>query len=169
MPGITRSQGGWLTRASFVLVGCGLAVTAICLSVTGFVATGERVTNASEPEGLLVVYMGENQTGRSLTVTSSLPDLPVLTDENGDEFDWNDQIVSIEVRKGVWRLYEHGRFNTELDDTPIEDWVRSNRESVDGWSCVVFPPASGSPAYGTENGPLRRRLISSIEMLSEVE
>jgi hypothetical protein len=128
-----------------------------------------RRPSASAQEGkpLLIVYWEEDFQGPALEVGGSLPDLPTQVDAAGNPLDWNDRVRSVVVKSGTWRLYQHGRSNTKLDDTPLEDFDLGTKEKEAGWSCLVS---------ATSKGPLELRNgaaggfypdISSIELVSE--
>jgi len=120
------------------------------------IADGPRITLFSEPDFQ----------GLTLEVTDTLVDLPIVLDERGDEFDWNDQVRSVIVVSGTWRLYQHGRCNTDLDDTPLAHLDVAEKLPVTGWSSLVSARTDGPleiPA--PERGGLDRD-ISSVELVS---
>ena len=107
--------------------------------------------SAEEASPRLVVYADADFSGRSLTITDTLIDMP-----KSDDFDWNDQISSIEVLEGTWRLYEHGRLHQ------LRERKRGEPNRVGGWSCVITAPARIS---GTD-GRFGDNSISSIERIA---
>jgi hypothetical protein len=102
-----------------------------------------RASAAALDEPKLVLFWEEGFKGRSLEVTSSLADLPVESDLFGNRFDWNDEVRSLIVVKGTWRLYQHGRLNTRLDETPIESLDIVSKDRQAGWSCLVSATSQG--------------------------
>ena len=122
---------------------------------------------AQEEKPLLIIYSEPNFMGESLMLTEGLLDLPKGLDTTGNDFDWNDRIRSIRVVSGTWRLHQHGRFNTELDDTPAEALDIKVRKSLAGWHCLVSASSVGplelsSPELGGWGED-----ISSIQLVSE--
>lgn len=115
---------------------------------------------------LLILYWEEDFQGRSLEVTGSIPDLPVVADTFGNTFDWNDEVRSVVVVSGTWRLFQNGRSNTKLDDTPLAALDVRTKEKETGWSTLVSA-TSKSPLElrsGAVGGFYRD--ISSIELVS---
>jgi len=110
----------------------------------------------------LILYSEPGFQGRSLVLTEGLIDLP----KESDGFDWNDNVRSIRVLGGTWRLYQHGRFNTELDETPLEDLVLASKAPVAGWSCLVSAWDSGEGLYPDGASGGFGEDISSVELLS---
>ena len=146
-----------LMLVPFLLAGAGAV-----LLLTG----GSDSSAQSGP--LLKVYWDTEFGGRCLEVTGDLLDLPKGVDEEGNEYDWNDQISSIIVVRGTWRLYEHGRANTELDETPLEELDLSEKAPVQGWSVLVSGSSQGPVEYPTpESAGFKNDRISSIELVSE--
>ena len=152
-------------------------VTLLCVSLALFLivvdwspGSGEdplgqpRSEEARGPE--LIVYSGDEFDGRSLCVRSTLLDMPEEEMANGEVYDWNDRISSIVVVRGTWRLYENGRYNTELDETPLEELDVTAKQAVGGWSCVVSA-GSGPVRVNNRDGLFADNDISSIELLSE--
>jgi hypothetical protein len=139
------------------IVGISLALTAVRW----------RLPAAALGKPLLVLYWEESFQGRSLEVTGTLADLPVEIDLFGNEFDWNDQVRSITVVSGTWRLYQHGRCNTELDETLLGDLNVAAKQTRAGWSCLISATSArplelpSAAAGGFEPD------ISSIELVSE--
>lgn len=121
---------------------------------------------AGEQPPEIILFSEEGFQGEKLAVRESLFDLPVLKSPSGEEFDWNDKTKSVIVVKGTWRLYQHGRFNTELDDTPPEAFRASAKAPRPGWSCVVSaPPGRELRIPSVAQGGLFWD-VSSIELLS---
>jgi hypothetical protein len=126
-----------------------------------------RPSSAAETAPKLLIFYEENFQGPSLELSGSLLDLGLIADGNGVEFDWNDHVKSVIVVSGAWRLAQHGRGNTEIDDTPLELLDLRTKRRVPGWSCLLS---------ATSTGPLeipRAALggfapdVSSIELVSE--
>lgn len=140
-------------------------------AVAGLVTSLRVVSTSDSAHGdpgraALVLYSEPGFLGRSLLVTGSLPDLPreVLTD--GSVSDWNDNVRSIRVIQGTWRLYQHGRFNTELDETPLESLNLDSKAPAMGWSALVSASASGEGMYPDGASGCFGEDISSIELVS---
>jgi hypothetical protein len=114
----------------------------------------------------IILYSGEAFSGRSLSVTGTLYDMPKLSDAAGEVWDWNDQVRSFVVVSGTWRLYQNGRCNTAIDETPLESLQVRTKAAADGWSGLVSATSAGSlevPFPGAIGlGPD----ISSIELIS---
>jgi len=148
--------------STMVLIGLGI----IC--ILGFAISrysGPTVT-AQAGRPLLILHWEEDFQGRALEVMQSLPDLPVETDIYGNRFEWNDQARSIVIVSGTWRLFQNGRHNTKLDDTPVEALDVRAKEKEAGWSCLVSGSSTGpvelpNGAVGGFNTD-----ISSIELVS---
>jgi hypothetical protein len=146
---------------------------ALALLLAAAIGTALYLTTARSPAAraqdgkpLLVLYWDEGFEGRSLEVTGSLPDLPVEADAFGNTFDWNDEVRSIVVVSGTWRLFQNGRSNTQLDDTPIEALDVRTKAKEAGWSTLVSATSRGPLELqsGAEGGFFRD--ISSIELVS---
>ncbi len=142
----------------------GLAVLSLGLVLVALVRKTPLAAQGGKP--LLILYWEEDFQGRSLEVTDTLPDLPRVEDRYGNVFDWNDEVRSVIVVSGTWRLYQNGRLNTKLDDTPLEELDLRAKEREPGWSCLLSATSSGplkipSPARG---GFLRD--VSSVELVS---
>jgi len=106
--------------------------------------SGPQRTMAQEAGAVIVLYSETGFRGRQLVVERSLPDLPVLTGaDGGEEFDWNDNVRSVRVLSGTWRVFQHGRFNTALDETPIASFDASAKPLAGGWSTLLSPDGSG--------------------------
>src|SRR5919109_341664 len=63
----------------------------------------------------LILYWEDDFEGRSLELTDTAADLPEVKDAFGNTFNWNDQVRSVVVVSGTWRLWQNGRCNTKLD------------------------------------------------------
>jgi hypothetical protein len=113
----------------------------------------------------ITLFWGENFTGRSLTLTGTLYDLPKGTDEISD-FDWNDQVRSMIVTGGTWRLYQHGRLNTLLDDTRIEDFNIAAKTPSFGWSTLVSGVSRGAVEIPELSTAGLMGDISSVELVA---
>ncbi|MEK7757336.1 MAG: hypothetical protein AAB385_09015, partial [Planctomycetota bacterium] len=61
-------------------------------------------------------------------------DIPYEDLPDGTQMLWNDNIGSIVVVSGTFRLYQNGRMNTALDDTPMELVDVKTQAPVSGWS-----------------------------------
>ena len=89
-----------------------LAISAV-LGVAGtlLLSTGGESTTATAQQQppRLILYSGEDFTGRSIEVADTLLDMPVQIDPDGTRFDWNDSVHSIVVVSGTFRVWRHGR------------------------------------------------------------
>jgi hypothetical protein len=151
-------------RHRLALLSSGIAVIALGVSV--YLAYG-RKSLAQVSNAKLILYWEPDFQGPSLEVTGTLPDMPVITDDRGAQFDWNDQVRSLVVLSGTWRLHQNGRLNTRLDETPLALLDLVTKERVEGWSCLVSATSRG-PLYlptGAAGGFAYD--ISSIELVSE--
>jgi len=144
-----------------VLAACGVTACFLLLR------SGSQAQEAAAPsEPLVILYAEAGFSGRSLEVRDTLYDLPVVVDTDGAVFNWNDEVRSIEVVSGTWRLYQHGRCNTELDERPLAEFVRRDQPSVSGWTNLVSATSRGALRVSSpERGGLHRD-VSSIELVS---
>jgi len=125
-----------------------------------------RDSAAAAPAPQIILFSGENFTGSSVTITDTIFDMPVFKDEKSGELNWNDETRSIIVVSGTWRLYQHGRCNTKLDETDLASFDIKTKEVAGGWSCLLSAISTGpleipNPAIGGF-----WRDISSIELVS---
>jgi hypothetical protein len=138
------------------------------LGALGFLLSTPRRVPAHAQAGkpVLILYWEEELQGRSLEVTGSLADLPVETDAFGNQFDWNDNVRSLVVLGGTWRLFQNGRSNTKIDETPLEALDVRTKEKEAGWSTLVSATSAGplELSSGAVGGFYRD--ISSIELVS---
>jgi hypothetical protein len=115
----------------------------------------------------IALYTGENFTGRELVLGGTLFDFPLEEDPDGSFFDWNDSVRSVIVLSGTWRLYQNGRLNTQLDETPLESFDLRTKGATRGWSALV----SGTSAGRLEIPDLAAGGIgedlSSVELISQ--
>jgi len=114
----------------------------------------------------IVLYTGENFTGRAITVTGTVFDLPKDQEPDGSLYDWNDQVRSIVVVSGTWRLYQNGRCNTRLDDTPIEAFAVGEKLPAQGWSALVSAASAGQLQIADLSAAGIGQDISSVELIS---
>lgn len=140
----------------------------IIVAVAGIsLALVQTKTSAEEPQKpLLLVYWDTDFGGRCLEITGDLLDLPKCVSDDGTELDWNDQISSIVVVSGTWRLCQHGRANTEeVKDEASPDNVVAR--PVSGWSCLVSAGSTGATKCAKpEGGGWANDEISSIQLVS---
>ena len=127
---------------------------------------GRPALKAQGGKPLLILYWEEDFQGRSLEVTDTLPDLPKVEDEHGNVFDWNDEVRSLIVVSGTWRLYQHGRLNTRLDDTPLEELDLRAKEREPGWSTLVSATSAGPLKIPNAAAGGFLREVSSVELVS---
>jgi hypothetical protein len=116
---------------------------------------------------LIVVFWEENFKGRSLEVHDTIFDMPVVTDEYKNEFNWSDEVRSILVLRGTWRIYQHGRCNTKLDETKAKDLDVKTKERIPGWSTLVSATSAGPLELSSPASGCFYHDISSIELVSE--
>lgn len=126
----------------------GLVGAAIIVAILGLPALIHLVRSsgpvaAQSGEPAIVLYSQPDFQGRSLSVTASLADLPKEVLVDGATFDWNDNVGSVRVVWGTWRLYQNGRFNTEIDETPLEALTLASKSIATGWSCLVSAKSTG--------------------------
>jgi hypothetical protein len=131
-----------------------------------FAAWRSAATQTASAQGVprLHAFKHVSFNGDYLDIAGDTPTLPkteegVVIDEENACRDWNDQITSIIVVQGTWRLYQHANFNKDEDGN-----------AVDGWSCLVSGsdaapdgvryPRPASLGFGNDD-------ISSIELVSE--
>jgi hypothetical protein len=153
-PAMTRSL---LVPIVFVVAG---------LAAWVFFPRSRPSSAAGEGAPLLVIYSGPNFTGRVLEVSGSLADLPLGDALDAEGFDWNDSIRSLRVVRGTWRIHQHGRCNTELDDTPLEALDLSSRRLVPGWSCLLSASSVGPLEIPSPEAGGLGLDASSVELVS---
>lgn len=145
-----------------------LAAAGLALVLLGGLHLARNPVEAQPVAAELVLYWDSGGEGRSLIVTDTVLDLSGGVDESGEPYDWNDQVSSVLVRSGTWRLYENGRCNTELDGTDLESLDLSTKPSVDGWSCLISGSTEGPVLYNFGGGSgFANDRISSIELVSQ--
>ncbi len=127
--------------------------------------SSESVARGRKPE--LIVFSGDEFDGRSLEVHGSLYDMTRETNADGSIHAWNDSISSIIVVRGTWRLYQNGRCNTRLDDTPLKRLDIRKKEAAGGWSCIVSASPDRPLRLTTHDGVFADDDISSIELVSD--
>jgi hypothetical protein len=144
---------------------------AFCLAGTlifGYVSWSGRLVAGAAGGAQIILYEGEDFTGNSVTLGDTCFDLPVHKNASStEEFNWNDEVRSIVIVKGTWRLYQNGRCNTLLDDSTAAETSVKGRLPVGGWSTLIS---------ATSRGPLRIpnvaaggiwRDVSSVELVSD--
>ncbi len=134
--------------------------------VFGFLSWRTHVARAGVTSQI-ILYSGENFTGRSMTITDTTFDLPSVFNESGEEvFNWNDEVRSVIVVGGTWRLYENGRCNTQLDDTKLQDFSAKLKPVVGGWSSLVSATSMGPFKIPSVAVGGIWRDVSSVELIS---
>jgi hypothetical protein len=128
-------------------------------------ATGQEQAARGRQSELLLFSLPNFQ-GRSIRLTQTTVDLPIEELENGSQFDWNDNVRSLVVVSGTWRLFQHGRCNTQLDDTPRDALDVSTRPPVSGWSSLVSATSRGQMEIPVPEAGGLHHDVSSIELLS---
>ena len=123
-----------------------------------------RAGGGDEPQ--LILFSGPGFTGRELVLRDTVADLPVERLDDGSTFNWNDEVRSIIVVSGTWKLYQHGRCNTTLDDTPVEQLDLRVQSRVGGWSSLVSANSAGPMRIHSPETASLHRDISSIRLVS---
>jgi FAD/FMN-containing dehydrogenase len=149
-----------------MVMGIGVAVAVVAGSAAVLV-TRPRVLSGDVGAPRLLLYTGEGFTGRVMEVTGTLLDLPVEKEPDGSEFNWNDKVRSLVVYGGAWRLFQHGRLNTRLDDTKLEDLDIHTKRPAPGWSAVVSATAEGALEIPDLAAAGLALDLSSVELLCE--
>ena len=121
---------------------------------------------AHEGEGLIVLYSEPGFQGKTLIVTDSLLDMPKEQLGDGTVFDWNENVRSMRVIAGTWRLYQHGRANSVLDDTPLMSLDIGSKPATHGWTSLVSASVFGEVGYADSAAGGWGEDISSIELVS---
>ena len=115
---------------------------------TRAISAGRKSTRAAEIE----VFWDTGFEGRSLVITDSLAELPTFTTETGEEFSWDENISSIVLRAGTWRLCQESDFNRPRG----------------GWSVLVSAGEHGVVRQSaSECGGWTNDGISSIQLVSD--
>jgi hypothetical protein len=132
----------------------------------------QKPSSAQTAGAELVIYTGENFTGQYYTVTSTLLDMPKGVDDGpeADRYGWNDSVKSLVVVRGTFRLCMHGRLNTKIDDTPVEELTveaAKAKGSAGGWSCLVSANSQGPVQFASPINGVWGSDISSIALVSE--
>lgn len=129
--------------------------------------SGPPPSASAEGEGpTLLLYSEEDFGGRCLVVKGTVLELPKEVTEDGCAFDWNDNVRSLRVLSGTWRLCQHARLNTLLDDEPVSDVDVSKKFRAKGWSCLVSAGPDGPAEHRSAEGWGWVPEISSVELLS---
>jgi hypothetical protein len=142
-----------------------VACVVVTLGAVLFYRAGDSKAQGQGAEA--VIYWEEEGVRRTLVINETILDMPLGTDAAGDEYSWNDQITKIEVVRGTFRVYQHGRSNTELDDTKLDALDVRTKSPAMGWSCLISASAHGSVVYDKTNGVFPPNEISSIEVISD--
>ncbi len=151
------------TRRRLLALGVGIVLLGFGLAA---VLRKPPLAAQGDDAPLLILYWEEDFQGRSLEVRGTLADLPSVEDEHGNVFNWNDEVRSVVVVSGAWRLYQNGRLNTRLDDTPLEELDLKGKEREAGWSCLLSATSAGPLKLpsGAVGGFLRD--VSSVELVT---
>ena len=100
-------------------------------------------------------------------MTGTLLDMPKEELEGGEIFYWNDNVRSVRVLGGTWRLCQHGRLNTALDDTELSALDISTKARSVGWAALVSAAEDGPGEYASAAGWGWAPEVSSVELVSE--
>jgi hypothetical protein len=145
-----------------------IIVTCVCfgigLAALGYLALRRPARAAQGPA--IVLYSGEDFTGEKLVLADTVFDMPVTKDAQGAELNWNDEVRSIVVLGGTWRLYQHGRCNTELDESELAAFDVRTKTPAGGWSCLLSGLSTGPLELPNAAAGGFWRDISSIELVS---
>ena len=150
-----------MSKRTVILSGVGVLGLTMALIVTWPRAS---LSQAGGPE--LWLYSEENFTGRAIRVLGTVLDMPAEENLDGTLFEWNDNVKSLVVMGGTWRLYQHGRLNTQLDDTPVDAVDVRVLPATPGWSALVSAPTGGTLEVPNLQSAGLALDISSIEFLS---
>ncbi len=157
-----RSVGSRGFEVSLAVFGAAGAIFALA----SFLGRAEPLS-AQVKGPLLLLFSEENFGGRCLEVRGTLLDLPREVLEDGSVFDWNDNVRSLKVVSGTWRLCQHGRLNTALDDTELSELVVEEKARSFGWAALVSSGSEGPAEYASAAGWGWAPDVSSVELLSE--
>jgi hypothetical protein len=133
--------------------------------VIGLSGPTARSVQGASPQ--IVLYTGENFTGRSITVEGTIFDFPKFDEPDGSQFDWNDQVRSLVVVGGTWRIYQNGRCNTRLDDTALQALDIGSKQPDEGWSALVSATSTGQLEVSDLSFLGLGKDISSVELVSQ--
>ncbi len=114
----------------------------------------------------IIFYSQPNFQGRELHLYQDAVDLPVEDLADGTKMLWNDNVASIIVVSGTWRLYQHGRMNTALDDTPRESLDVRTKSPATGWSSLISANSLGPLRIASPELAGIDYDISSVELVS---
>lgn len=113
----------------------------------------------------IILYSEPNFQGRELHLYEDAVDLPF--EQLGDVvLPWNDSVGSIVVVSGTWRLYQNGRMNTELDETPREVLDVRQKTAASGWSSVLSATSRGPLMIASPELAGIGHDISSVQLVS---
>jgi hypothetical protein len=141
-----------MLRTKTILLGVVTFLLGVLLTLVFFRGSGEPQA-AAGGKAEIILYSEPNFQGREYHLYEHAVDLPYEDLEDGTQMLWNDNIRSLVVVSGTWRLWQNGRMNTILDDTPRELLDVSVKPPAGGWSSVVS---------GTSRGALT---IASLELM----
>jgi hypothetical protein len=142
-----------------------LAFAAVLAAVYFLVSSDPQPASAGDVLPSITLFSGEDFTGRSLTIAGTCYDMP----KEGDgptAYDWNDEVRSVVVNGGTWRLYQHGRCNTKLDPTRLADFNVRAKEPEGGWSCLLSATSTGPLKIPNTAAAGFFRDVSSLELVS---
>jgi hypothetical protein len=113
----------------------------------------------------IILYSEPDFQGRELHLYKDAVDLPF--DQLGDAIlPWNDSVGSIVVVSGTWRLYQHGRLNTEIDDTALEALDVRQKAAATGWSSALSATSRGPLRIASPEHAGIGHDISSVQLVS---
>lgn len=164
--------GGILRRRHVVsvprwLFGLAILGAAGCVVLLGVLSPPLARAGGEVRGPAMILYSEENFGGRYFVVTGTLFDMPKEELEDGEIFYWNDNVRSIRVLSGTWRLCQHGRLNTALDDEELSTLDVSAKARSVGWAALVSAGEKGPGEYPSAAGWGWAPDISSIELVSE--
>jgi hypothetical protein len=114
----------------------------------------------------VILYTGENFTGKAIALQGTVYDLPLTPEQDGTAYDWNDQVRSLVVVGGTWRLYQNGRCNTRLDETKLDEFDIRGKLPDEGWCALVSATSRGQYEVPDVSAAGIGKDMSSIELIS---
>jgi hypothetical protein len=147
-------------------VGSLLAAFSVGASIALLVSRGDNVQAAAGGKPEIIFYSEPDFQGRELHILEDTVDLPFEDLADGAQMLWNDNIGSILVVSGTWRVYQHGRMNTVLDDTPRAALDVYSKPATSGWSSLLSGTSRGALAVASPELMGIGRDISSVQLVS---
>jgi hypothetical protein len=149
-------------RSRLIVLALAIGLSSLILAVLPRSSTAQMALGPS-----IQLFMEEGFKGPAIDVAGTLIDMPTVSDPEGVEISWNDNVGSVIVFSGTWRINQHGRCNTEIDETPLEKVDLGAKKRVDGWSCLISATSKGPLKISRPGLGGFSRDVSSIELVSE--